>query len=69
MQNLKSLRKEHNLSQQNLADILHISQQSVYKYENGMVKLNKVNFNIDELIQTCIEEAQFLAQEKNIVIE
>lgn len=42
---------------------------STYKYENGMVKLNKVNFNIDELIQTCIEEAQFLAQEKNIVIE
>lgn len=42
---------------------------STYKYENGMVKLNKVNFNIDELIKTCIEEAQFLAQEKNIVIE
>ena len=42
---------------------------STYKYENGMVKLNKVNFNIDELIQTCIEEAQFLAQEKNIVVE
>ena len=36
MQNLKSLRKEHNLSQQKLADILHISQQSVYKYENGI---------------------------------
>ena len=34
MKNLKRLRKSHNLSQQKLADILHISQQSVYKYEN-----------------------------------
>jgi len=36
MKNLKHLRKQHNLSQQKLADILHISQQSVYKYENGI---------------------------------
>ena len=42
---------------------------STYKYENGMVRLNKINFNIDELIQICIEESQFLAQEKDIVIE
>ena len=36
MENLKKLRKQHNLSQQKLADILHISQQSVYKYENDI---------------------------------
>ena len=36
MKNLKTLRKKHNLSQQKLADILHISQQSVYKYENDI---------------------------------
>ena len=36
MKNLKSLRLEHRLSQQKLADILHISQQSVYKYENNI---------------------------------
>lgn len=36
MENLKKLRKQHNLSQQKLADILHISQQSVYKYENNV---------------------------------
>lgn len=36
MKNLKRLRKSHNLSQQKLADILHISQQSVYKYENDI---------------------------------
>lgn len=36
MEHLKNLRKQHNLSQQKLADILHVSQQSVYKYENGI---------------------------------
>lgn len=36
MENLKKLRKQHKLSQQKLADILHISQQSVYKYENNI---------------------------------
>lgn len=36
MKNLKILRQQHNLSQQKLADILHVSQQSVYKYENGI---------------------------------
>ena len=36
MKNLKKLRKEHNLSQQKLADILHVSQQSIYKYENNI---------------------------------
>lgn len=36
MENMKKLRKLHNLSQQKLADILHISQQSVYKYENDI---------------------------------
>lgn len=36
MENLRALRKQHGLSQQKLADILHISQQSVYKYENDI---------------------------------
>ena len=36
MKNLKLLRLQYNLSQQKLADILHISQQSVYKYENNI---------------------------------
>ncbi len=36
MENIKKLRKQHNLSQQQLADILHISQQSVYKYEKDI---------------------------------
>lgn len=36
MDHLKILRKQKNLSQQRLADVLHISQQSVYKYENDI---------------------------------
>jgi len=36
MNNLKKLRKKYNLSQQKLADILLVSQQSIYKYENGI---------------------------------
>ena len=36
MKNLRLLRTQKQLSQQKLADILHISQQSVYKYENGV---------------------------------
>lgn len=36
MENLKTLRLNHKLSQQKLADILHISQQSIYKYENDI---------------------------------
>lgn len=34
MENLKKLRNSKNLSQAKLADILGISQQSIYKYEN-----------------------------------
>lgn len=36
MKNLKVLRTKNKLSQQKLADILHVSQQSVYKYENNI---------------------------------
>lgn len=36
MKNLKKLRTNQKLSQQKLADILHISQQSIYKYENNI---------------------------------
>lgn len=36
MENIKKLRKQHHLSQQQLADVLHISQQSVYKYEKDI---------------------------------
>lgn len=36
MNNLRLLRKQKGISQQKLADILNVSQQSIYKYENGL---------------------------------
>lgn len=36
MKNLKDLRLARGLSQQRLADQLHLSQQSIYKYENDL---------------------------------
>lgn len=38
MKNLKKLRKAHHLSQKQLAEYLHLSQQSVWKYENGVAE-------------------------------
>lgn len=38
MKNLKKLRTENHLSQQQLADLLYITQQSVWKYENGLAE-------------------------------
>lgn len=38
MKNLKKLRKAHYLSQKQLAEYLHLSQQSVWKYENGVAE-------------------------------
>ncbi len=35
MKNLKILRESAHLSQQKLGEMLHLSQQSIYKYENG----------------------------------
>lgn len=35
IKNLKKLRKERGLSQQELADEFGVTQQSIYKYENG----------------------------------
>ena len=45
MKNLKKLREQHYLSQQDLGDIVNVSQQSIYKYENDITSPN-----IDTLI-------------------
>ncbi len=42
---------------------------ATYKYDNGMVKLHKEIFNIEQLLKICIKEAFYLAKEKNIEIE
>lgn len=36
MKNLRLLRKKKGLSQQRLAELLNVSQQSIHKYENGI---------------------------------
>ncbi len=38
MKRLRELRNAKGISQQELADILHVTQQSVYKYEHGMAE-------------------------------
>lgn len=40
MENLKKLRLAKGLSQQALADCLELSQQTIYKYENGITEPN-----------------------------
>jgi len=60
MKKLKKLRKKHNLSQQKLAEILHISQQSVYKYENDITSPD---------IETLIRMADFFNTSIDYLVE
>lgn len=58
--NLKQKREEHNLSQEDVAQILNISRQSVSKWENGncypdldnLIRLSDLyHISLDELIK------------------
>lgn len=42
---------------------------TVYKYDNGLVKLNKKSFDLNEIITACILETKCFAKDKNIRIE
>lgn len=42
---------------------------STYKYDNGIVRLNKQNFNFDNLIKICMKETLHLAKEKHIEMD
>ena len=56
MKNLKLLRNQRGLSQQKLADILHISQQSVYEYENDITSPDIETLkNIADFFETSID--------------
>lgn len=56
MKNLKLLRNQKGLTQQKLADILHISQQSVYKYENDITSPDIETLkNIADFFETSID--------------
>ena len=50
MKNLKALRLSKKLSQQQLALRLDLSQQTIYKYENGIKLANYFNTSVDYLI-------------------
>ncbi|MDD4705848.1 MAG: helix-turn-helix transcriptional regulator [Bacilli bacterium] len=72
--NLKKIRKENNLSQEDLAEKIGVSRQSVSKWESGqaypemdkMVQLcNLFKLNIDDLLNQDIEEVNNTKQAKN----
>jgi len=72
--NLKKIRKEHNLSQEQLAEQLGVSRQSVSKWESNQAypEMDKVlqlckmfNLNIDDLLNQDINEVNNSKQAKN----
>ena len=66
-ENLKKIRKDNNLSQEDLAEKLGVSRQSVSKWESGQAypEMDKViqicnlfNLNIDDLLNQNIKEVE-----------
>lgn len=73
-ENLKKIRKEHNLSQEQLADELGVSRQAISKWESAvaypeMDKIislcNQFNLNIDDLLHKDIKEVKGEEESKN----
>ena len=74
--NLKKLRKDMNLSQEDLADKLGVSRQSISKWESGvvypemdkMVQLCKLfNVSMDDLLNSDVSEVNNTKQAKNSI--
>ena len=72
-ENLKQIRKENNLSQEQLAEKLGVSRQAVSKWESGQSypEMDKVllicklfNYNIDELMNENVKEVNETKQSK-----
>ena len=72
--NIKKIRKEHNLSQEQLAEELGVSRQAISKWESGaaypeMDKIisicKKYNCNIDDLLHKDIKEVKGEEETKN----
>ena len=64
-ENLKQLRKKHQLSQEDLAEILDVSRQAVSKWEQGigypeveklLLLSRKLNVSLDDLMETEIAQ-------------
>ena len=73
-ENLKKIRKEHNLSQEQLADEIGVSRQAISKWESAvaypeMDKIitlcDKFNLNIDDLLHRDIREVKGEEESKN----
>ena len=74
--NLKKIRKEHNLSQEQLAEKLGVSRQSVSKWESGqaypemdkMIQICQMfNLSVDELLNENYKEVNNNKQSKNSI--
>ncbi|MBE6148578.1 MAG: helix-turn-helix domain-containing protein [Firmicutes bacterium] len=72
-ENIKKIRKENNLSQEQLAEKLGVSRQSVSKWESGQAypEMDKVlqicelfNLNMDELMKSDLKEVRETKQSK-----
>lgn len=72
--NIKKIRKEHNLSQEQLAEELGVSRQAISKWESGaaypeMDKIisicKKYNCNIDDLLHSDLKEVKGEEETKN----
>lgn len=56
MKRLKELRESKNFTQQVLADMLHVTQQSIYKYEHGLSEPDlEILQNMAALFDTSID--------------
>jgi len=69
-ENLKQVRKEKNLSQEELAEILDVSRQAVSKWESGigypeveklLLLANRLNISLDSLLATEIAKENDLS--------
>ena len=80
LKNLWMLRKNAGLSQQALGDRFHLSQQTIYKYENGLAELTRdlrSTYGLDFLIGNVSSEEpeeqpvvlDYTVEEKDIVLK
>ena len=74
--NLKKIRKENNLTQEDLAEKLGVSRQSVSKWESNQAypEMDKVvqickmfNLNMDDLLNQDIKEVNNSKQQRNTI--
>lgn len=77
-ENLKSLRKSYNLSQQDLADKINVSKQTISKYEKGIAEPNfhtlievsrTFNCSLDDLVFDSVKITSKSPIELNLILD